>query len=134
MGLADDPTITAARNDKSKWHELRARFASVFANRTRDEWVEIFSGTDACVTPVLSVDEAMREPHIRRRGVYAKLGDVTQPAPAPRFSRTPSQLLAPPPEPGEHTRDVLLDWGFSTDEVNELVGAGTVMQGIETPA
>ncbi|MCW2910861.1 MAG: CoA transferase [Actinomycetia bacterium] len=97
--------------DPAGWPRLRARFAEIIASRTRDEWAEIFAGTDACVTPVLSFGEAARAPHITARETVITLDGIPQAAPAPRFSRTPAATPGPPPVPGGDTKAVLADWG-----------------------
>jgi alpha-methylacyl-CoA racemase len=96
--------------DRSGWPRLRARFTEVIAGRSRDEWAEIFAGTDACVTPVLSFAEAARAPHVTARESVITLDGIPQAAPAPRFSRTPAGTPAPPPLPGSDTAAVLADW------------------------
>ncbi len=96
--------------DRSGWPRLRARFTEVIVSRTRDEWAEIFAGTDACVTPVLSFGEAAQFPHVTARGTVITLGGIPQAAPAPRFSRTPPATPSAPPVPGGDTEAVLADW------------------------
>ncbi|MGH8893547.1 MAG: CaiB/BaiF CoA transferase family protein [Actinomycetes bacterium] len=98
------------RTDPAGWPRLRERLAEAFANRTRDEWAAAFAGSDACVTPVLSMTEAQHDEHLAARQTFAEHHGVVQPAPAPRFSRTPGQLRRRPPSPGEHTDEVLADW------------------------
>jgi len=78
--------------DRAGWPHLKARFAEVFASRTRDEWAKVFAGTDACVTPVLTFSEAPNDPHVAARGTLVRGDGVVQAAPAPRFSRTPAAL------------------------------------------
>src|SRR5215470_14101694 len=99
------------RTDPRTWPRMRAAFAAAFASRSRAEWTERFAGRDACVAPVLSLTEAPRDPHLAARGTFIDAGGVIQPAPAPRFSRTPARLGLPPPHPGEHTLEVLSEWG-----------------------
>ena len=108
-GLGLDPADTE-RADPSTWPALRQRIADGFATRTRDEWTAVFAGSDACVAPVLGLTEATEHPHLLARGTYVEVGGVTQPAPAPRFSRTPGRLDRPPPVPGQHTAEVLAEW------------------------
>ncbi len=95
LGLADriDP---ARQHDRTTWEEMRRLFTQAFASRTRDEWAEEFAGTDACVTPVLTPWEASGHPHNIARGTFTKVAGHVQPAPVPRFSRTPA---ADPPTP-----------------------------------
>jgi alpha-methylacyl-CoA racemase len=98
------------RTDPTTWPHLRERIAAAFARRTRGEWTEVFAGTDACVAPVLSLLEAQREPRLVARGTLVEQGGVVQPAPAPRFSGTPTHLHRPPPAAGQHTAEVLREW------------------------
>jgi alpha-methylacyl-CoA racemase len=98
------------RTDPSTWPVLRQRLADAFASRTRDEWTEVFAGSDACVAPVLGLGEATRHPHLAARGTFVEHGGVVQPAPAPRFTRTPGELDRLPPAAGQHTDEVLAEW------------------------
>ncbi|HEY6532621.1 MAG TPA: CaiB/BaiF CoA-transferase family protein [Acidimicrobiales bacterium] len=126
FGLADDPEM-AERGDPSQWPALKERLATVIATRTRDEWAEVFADSDACVAPVLSLGEATRHPHLVERGTFVEVDGVLQPAPAPRFSRTAPKLHGPPPTPGQHTDDVLRDWGVAdAARVAELRSTGAV--------
>jgi alpha-methylacyl-CoA racemase len=97
--------------DLAGWPVLRERFTNVFASRSRDEWIAVFEGTDACVAPVLSFTEVPMHPHIAARGTVIELDGVPQAAPAPRFSRTCPDQPAPPRQPGTDTAAVLADWG-----------------------
>jgi alpha-methylacyl-CoA racemase len=99
--------------DQAGWPVLRQRFTDVFATRSRDEWVAVFEGTDACVAPVLSFAEVPTHPHIAARGTVITVDGVPQAAPAPRFSRTRPDRPAPPPKPGADTADVLADWNVT---------------------
>jgi alpha-methylacyl-CoA racemase len=98
------------RSDPAGWPVLRQRFTDAFANRSRDEWLAVFDGTDACVAPVLSFAEVPDHPHIAARGTIITVGGVPQAAPAPRFSRTVPDSPTPPPQPGADTAAVLADW------------------------
>jgi alpha-methylacyl-CoA racemase len=100
------------RSDPANLPVLRQRFTDAFAGRSRDEWVAVFEGTDACVAPVLSFAEVDSQPHIAARGTIVTVGGVPQAAPAPRFSRTAPDLPTPPPPPGADTAAVLADWGI----------------------
>jgi alpha-methylacyl-CoA racemase len=122
LGLTGAPDRTDPRN----WPELRARFTARFAERTRDEWAAVFAGTDACVEPVLSLTEAAADDHLTARRTYVTQDGVTQPAPAPRFSRTPGQLPDPAPAPGQHTIEALTAWGLPDAEA--LVACGAAVQ------
>jgi alpha-methylacyl-CoA racemase len=110
-GIADPSfsTLIAA----GRWQQIRARLAKVIAAKTRDEWSVLFGDSDACVTPVLDLDEAPRHAHNQARHTFVVVDDVLQPAPAPRFSATPGKIQGPPPTPGADTREVLRDWGIS---------------------
>jgi alpha-methylacyl-CoA racemase len=105
---------------------LRALLADTIRQRTRDEWAEVFAGSDACVAPVLSFTEAREHPHLQARQTYVERDGVVQPAPAPRFSRTPATLDRPPSRAGQHTREALTDWGI--EDVEALLAAGTVAE------
>ncbi|OHV39014.1 MULTISPECIES: CaiB/BaiF CoA transferase family protein [Pseudofrankia] len=108
------------KDDRSSWPATKARLAAVIRTRTRDEWCAVLEGTDACFAPVLDPDEAPAHPHNRHRATFTEVGGVVQPAPAPRFSRTPPAVAGPPPAPGQHTEEALADWGFSVEEVARL--------------
>ncbi|MEV5436978.1 CaiB/BaiF CoA-transferase family protein [Streptomyces sp. NPDC052682] len=107
LGLPDQ---TPPRTDIARWGELRARIEARFRTRTRDEWTAVFEGTDACVAPVLSLAEAPHHPHLAARGTFTDHGGLTQPAPAPRFSATPTAVRSGPARPGAGTQDVARDW------------------------
>ncbi|AJT62931.3 Alpha-methylacyl-CoA racemase [Streptomyces lydicus] len=98
------------RDDLAAWGELRTAIAARFKTRTREEWTAVFEGSDACVAPVLSLREAPDHPHLAARGTFADHGGITQPAPAPRFSRTPGTLRRPPAQPGADTAEIARDW------------------------
>jgi len=123
LGLAADPSLPA-QHDQARWPELRARFAAVIGTRSSDEWMAIFDGSDACVAPVLSFAEARAHPHAAAREAFVELGGVEQPAPAPRFGRTPGRASAPPPERGAGGRDALVEWGFDAAEINRFTDLG----------
>ncbi len=98
------------RADLARWGELREVIAARFAERTREEWTEVFAASDACVAPVLSMREAPHHPHLAARATYVEHGGVTQPAPAPRFSATPGAIARGPALPGADTAEVAADW------------------------
>jgi alpha-methylacyl-CoA racemase len=116
------------QHDMARWPQLRALFERTFATRSRDEWAALFDGVDACVAPVLSAGEAPSHPHVSARKTLVESDGVVQPAPAPRFSRTPGAISRPPRQPGEDTRETLLDWGFDDDELDKLFADGVVAQ------
>ncbi|GGJ45780.1 CaiB/BaiF CoA transferase family protein [Streptomyces brasiliensis] len=102
--------LAPAHKDWTRWGELRERVAERFRSRTRDEWTAVFEGSDACVAPVLSLREAPHHPHLAARGTFIDQGGITQPAPAPRFSATPTTVRTGPALPGTATEDVARDW------------------------
>ncbi|MFJ9241632.1 CaiB/BaiF CoA transferase family protein [Streptomyces sp. NPDC101776] len=108
--LLDLADFADARRDWARWGELREAVAVRFRSRTRDEWTGVFAGTDACVAPVLSLREAPHHPHLAARGTFTEHGGITQPAPAPRFSATPTSVRGGPALPGADTPDVARDW------------------------
>ena len=110
--------------DRSRWPRLKEKLAAVIAQRTRAEWCAVFDGTDACVAPVLDMDEAPRHPHNRSRHTFTEVAGVVQPAAAPRFSRTPP---APPSAPRTGSEpDALLDWGLDASELATLRQQGVL--------
>jgi alpha-methylacyl-CoA racemase len=125
-GLGLDPGLKAQQWDQSAWPEHRRLIADAFKSRTRDEWCALLEGGDACVSPVLDPPEVTDHPHHKARRTYVDAGGAMQPAPAPRFGRTPSAPGGPPPSPGEHSAAALADWGFSADEVAALQDSGAV--------
>ncbi len=115
------------QHDRNQWPELKDRLAKIFREKTRDEWCEVMEGTDVCFAPVLSLHEAPEHPHNVHRGTFTEVAGITQPAPAPRFSRTPGAITSPPPHAGQHTDEVLTDWGVAdAARIAELREAGAV--------
>jgi alpha-methylacyl-CoA racemase len=115
-----DPVTMPAQSDRAGWSRLRQGIAEKFASKTRDEWTAIFETTDACVAPVLGMDEAPLHPHNLARSTFVSIDDVLQPSPAPRFSQTSPGLPSPPPYPGEHTDAIVLSLGYSRDDLGML--------------
>ena len=113
--------------DRSQWPEMKERVAKLFKTRTREEWCEIMEGSDICFAPVLSMAEAPEHPHNRARGTFVRVGDTVQPAPAPRFDRTPPEIQGPPPWAGQHTEEALADWGLDPGEIAELKEAKAIV-------
>src|ERR1044071_2834478 len=112
------------QHDRAKWPLHKAAFATAFKGKTRDEWVKVFEGSDACFAPVLSWSEAPRHPHNRARSAFASGKRVEQPAPAPRFSRTAPEIQRVPPERGEGGGQALADWGFDAEQAKRLRSLG----------
>ncbi len=127
LGLAD--AALPAQHDRKGWPELRRRFAAAFRSKTRDEWSRVFDGSDACFAPVLAFSEARTHPHNVARGGHVTVGGVAQPAPAPRFSRTPGGVRGAPPERGALGREALADWGFTRAEIDRLAALGVGFAG-----
>ena len=125
LGLTDDESMPHPQ-DKAQWPAMKERFTEIFLTKTRDEWCEIFEGSDACFAPVLSMTEAPQHPHNQQRGTFVERNGVVQPAPAPRFSRTAAEIQRPPAFPGQHTDEVLGDWGFDGDAIAKLRASGAI--------
>jgi alpha-methylacyl-CoA racemase len=124
LGFADEDI--PPKDDQSQWESLKERVAEIIRSRTRDEWLQTFDGTDACVTPVLTLGEAPHHPHNLERATFVDVGGIVEPAPAPRFSRTPPSAPSPSPGPGIHAIEALLDWGVSQPDVDRLVAGGII--------
>ena len=124
-GLGLDPAQLPAQMDRATWPSMKERFARIFAAKTRDEWTEIFSDVDACVTPVLSPLEAVRHPYNTARDVFDVDGP-NQPQPAPRFSKTPGRIASAPQVPGSGTREGLLSWGIDLSRQESLREMGAL--------
>ncbi len=121
-----DPADLPHQHDRSAWPELTEKFRGIFATRTRDQWCEVFEGTDVCFAPVLTMTEATEHPHNVERQTFVEVAGVTQPAPAPRFSRTPPSIERPPSHPGQHTDEALADWGVDADRLSTLRQSGVI--------
>jgi len=122
LGL--DTATLPKQHDRAGWPLLRERFAGAFAARSRDAWCAAFEGSDACFAPVLSFTESRRHPHVAARAGTIELGGIAQPAPAPRFDRTPGAAKRPPPERGEGGAAALADWGFDAAAIEDLARLG----------
>ncbi len=122
LGLAGAPD----RSDPANWPELRALLTARFKEQTRDEWAAVFEGSEACTEPVLSLTEAVADPHLAARQTYLVRDGVVQPAPSPRFSRTPGEAGGPPPAAGAQTIAALTEWGLA--DAADLVAEGAAIQ------
>ena len=116
-----------AQNDATRWEESKAIFAARIKERTRSEWDDVFEGSDACFAPVLEPEEAMAYPHMVDRQTFVEIAGVPQPAPAPRFSRTPASTPKPPSHPGNDTHAALSRWGFSPEQLALLSESGAIV-------
>ena len=116
----------APQMDAAAWEEFKDELTAVFKAKTRDEWCAIMEGSDVCFAPVLSIFEAPSHPHNRHRGTFVEVDGVTQPAPSPRFSRTPPTIASAARDPGQDTRAVLADVGMTADEIDALAETGAV--------
>jgi alpha-methylacyl-CoA racemase len=108
------------QSDRAQWTAMQSRFAAIFKQKTRAEWVEIMQQTDICFAPVLTMSEAIKHEHNRHRASFIEIDGIAQPAPAPRFSGTPTEVTRPPARAGENTDEILKDWGFSAGEIAAL--------------
>jgi alpha-methylacyl-CoA racemase len=124
LGLAGEDL--PAQMDRGGWPRLRERFTEVFGSKTRDEWCAVLEQSDACFAPVLTMGEAGDHPQMGARATIVTEQGVPQPAPAPRFSRTPGTIQRPPSWPGQHTEEALADWGFDPVELEKLREAGAI--------
>jgi alpha-methylacyl-CoA racemase len=116
---------------RADWPALRSRLEETFRTRTRDEWSRLLEGTDSCFSPVLALGEVADDPHHRARESFVTVAGVTQPAPAPRFSRTVAEITRRPPLSGEHSIEILRDWEFGDEEITALCDSGAVVQTAE---
>jgi alpha-methylacyl-CoA racemase len=114
------------QHDKSQWPAMKERLAGIFRTKSRAEWCDLMEGTDVCFAPVLSMGEAPLHPHNVHRGTFVELDGAVQPAPAPRFSATPVAVQRPPAHAGQHTDEVLADWGFDADRIAKLHDANAI--------
>lgn len=125
-GLGLERTDLPDQMDRDRWPELRRALATAFATRTRDEWEAVFAGTDACVAPVLGLDEAPDHPQMRARGTFVEVDGRPVPAPAPRFARTPAATPTTAPPPGADTDEILAEVGYRPTDVERLRAEGVV--------
>ena len=121
-----DTEIFGDQNNPTKWPELKNKLTDIFKNKTRDQWCELMEGTDICFAPVLDFLEAQKHPHNIARETYIDVDGMMQPAPAPRFSRTESQVTNGARAAGEDTDEVLDSWGFSEEKIKQLRVSGAL--------
>ena len=125
-GLTNDPAF-AKQMDPSQWPTLKAKLQDVIKQKTQAQWCAIMEGTDVCFAPVLTMTQATQHPHHIARNTFINIAGVTQPAPAPRFSRTSPETPTPPAHAGQHSTQILHEWGISN--INELLASGAVVDG-----
>ncbi|MGZ4712830.1 MAG: CaiB/BaiF CoA transferase family protein [Acidimicrobiia bacterium] len=123
LGIPLDP---ATQMDQAAWPGLKEQMAALFRTRTRDDWTQFFAGHDVCFAPVLTMNEARAHPHNVERKTFIEVDGAPQPAPAPRFSRTPGAVERAPVVPGADTETALLDWGVTAEEITALRASGAV--------
>lgn len=123
-GLPLDPLDD--RMNRTRWPETRRRLEKMFASRSQAEWRRLLEGTDACFAPVLPIPEAAGHPQLSARSTYVTADGVLQPAPAPRFNRTPGQIRGTPPDPGQHTMEILESLEYPGARIAELITCGAV--------
>ncbi|NQU65349.1 MAG: CoA transferase [SAR324 cluster bacterium] len=121
----EDPEFKS-QMDMERWPDWKMKMADIFKAKSRDEWCAIMEGTDVCFAPVLSFEEVNEHPHNKARHSFIEVEGVLQPAPAPRFSRTPPEMRYPPPKRGEHNESALKDWGFQAEEIAALKSAEVI--------
>ncbi|MGB5098417.1 MAG: CaiB/BaiF CoA-transferase family protein [Porticoccaceae bacterium] len=116
--------------DPKRWPDQKAKLGALFLTRTRDQWCDLLQQSDVCFAPVLRFAEAPAHPHHRARESFVEIDGVIQPVPAPRFSATPCRVSRPPARRGEHTDEILSEWGLSAAEIADLHAEG-VVKGLE---
>ena len=131
--LALPDSWNAAHEDRAQWPALRQVLAQTFSQRSREAWLAVLGEADTCVAPVLSLEEAPQHEQARARGTYVQVGELWQPAPVPRFDRTPSATPRPAPQPGAHTWSVLQSLGHRPEDLAALAQAGVIPPEPATP-
>jgi alpha-methylacyl-CoA racemase len=125
-GLGLDPAELPPQLERSSWPPMKRRFADVFRTRTREEWTRIFANSDACVSPVLTPEEAAEHPHAVARQAFSRSFDVLHPTPVPRLSRSRHETTLPPPQVGEHSDELLRSFAFDASEIAALRACGAL--------
>lgn len=126
--LGDDATGFENQWDMPGWPAMKEKMTAIIKRKTRDQWDEFFDGADICYAPVLSMSEVRNHPHHQARGTFIDNGQAWQPAPAPRFSRTQGEIQRPPARIGEHSEEILREFGFSNSDVATALESGAVKQ------
>ncbi len=123
-GISDE--AFQKQRDPKAWPELRDKLSQLFKTRSREQWCELLEGTDVCFAPVLSLSEAPSHPHNVARETFIEVDGVTQPAPAPRFSRTPGAVQSCAATVGQHSEEILRDWHIDADRIEQLKSNGVI--------
>jgi alpha-methylacyl-CoA racemase len=124
--LGDDAKYFENQFDMANWPAMKDRMTEIIKCKTRDEWDGVFAGANACYAPVLSMSEVRHHPHHQARGTFIDDGEVWQPAPAPRFSRTPGEVHSCAAEIGQHTREILREFGFTEEQIATRLESGAI--------
>ncbi len=124
LGLSEEEF--GVQSDHRRWPDQKAKIRAVFLTKSRNEWVDLLQQSDICFAPVLRFAEAPEHPHNKARNSFVEIDGVLQPAPAPRFSGTPCEISSPPARRGQHTNEILADWGYSADEIDQLHASHSV--------
>lgn len=132
--LGDDAAFFENQFDIERWPEMKEQLAAIVRQKTRDGWDAVFAGSNACYAPVLSMAEVRHHPHHQARGTFLDDGDIWQPAPAPRFSRTPGSVRRDPAGIGEHSSEILREMGFEERDIAARLASGAVHQLVPTAA
>ena len=124
--LGDEAKYFEQQFDAANWPAMKERMAAIFKGKTRDEWDAVFAGANACYAPVLSMGEVRHHPHHQARGTFIDDGEVWQPAPAPRFSRTPGAVCSSAARIGQHTEEILREFGFTDEQIKARLESGAI--------
>ncbi len=125
-GLDPEHFHRTAQHDQERWPSYKDDLTQVFKGKTQAAWCDLMEGTDVCFAPVLSIFDAPEHPHHQQRNAFVEIEGVTQPAPAPRFSRTPPEVRSGARYPGEDSEAVLRDYGFSSGDLETLQAKGVI--------
>jgi alpha-methylacyl-CoA racemase len=131
--LGEDATYFQNQWDMDNWPAMQEQMSEIIKGRTRDQWDAVFAGVDVCYAPVLAMSEVRHHPHHQARGTFIDDGEYWQPAPAPRFSRTKAELRGPSARLGQHTQDILREFGFSDQDIAEKLASKAVVGLTQAP-
>ena len=131
--LGEDATYFQNQWDMDNWPAMQEQMSEIIKGKTRDQWDAVFAGVDVCYAPVLAMSEVRHHPHHQARGTFIDDGEYWQPAPAPRFSRTKAELRGPSARLGQHTQDILREFGFSDQDIAEKLASKAVVGLTQAP-